>query len=65
VADPQVGEAPLEAAEIVRTTATNGVPLSVINSCGTPHSSIASSSRARIQTASLVGTARIPSRNRL
>ena len=50
---------------IERVIATNGVPLSVISSCGTPHSSIASSSRPSAQTASLVGTARIPSRNRL
>ena len=33
---------------IVRVIATNGVPLSVMSSCGTPHSSIASSSSARI-----------------
>ena len=40
---------------IVRTIATKGVPLSVISSCGTPHSSIASPRASRIGSASLVG----------
>ena len=39
--------------------------LSVISSCGIPHSSTASASASRIGRASLVGTARMPSRNRL
>jgi hypothetical protein len=50
---------------IVRTIVTNGVPLSVISSCGMPHSSIASARVSRTGSASFVATARIPSRYRL
>ena len=56
VPDLEIGEAALEAADsIVRTIVTKGVPLSVMSSCGMPHSSIASASASRIGMASCVG----------
>src|SRR6266542_4092662 len=56
VADLQVGEGALEAAEHRPNDRHERSPVVGHHSCSTPHNSIASASRPRTQTASFVGT---------